>query len=243
MMFGKEAPGLRNLSLSSRVAVTGFLALAGIGYLFGYFNILLTYQMTDGQTGLSPADVKMVYHGSSNTALQRSIDGSMRQYFSSENNYNVVNDWILLGAGEATYGPVQQVFNLDCVSCHNSQTYAAANLVLEDFGDVEPYLRQDGGKSISRLVSLSHTHLLSTSVVVFVLVFIFSFSSYPVWLKLALPALAFLAIFLDIGSWWLTKFSPGFAILVIAGGALLGTSFGALSVLGLWDTWLGKKIE
>ena len=240
-MFWKDAPKLRSLSLPSKLAISAFLVLAGIGYIFGFLNILLTYQMTDGKSGLSAKDVELVYYGSPRTALERSIDGSMREYFSSDNNYNTVKDWILLGPDESTYGPVQRIFNNDCVSCHNSDSYAAAGLVLEQFSDVEPYLEKDTGKSIGRLVSLSHTHLLSTLVVVFLLVFIFSFSSYPNWLKTALYILGFFAITLDIGSWWLAKLAPGFAILVIVGGALLGTSFGALSVLGLWDTWFGKK--
>ena len=106
---------------------------------------------------------------------------------------------------------------------------------------VAPYLQKDTGKSISRLISLSHNHLLSTIVVVFLLVFVFSFSSFPDWLKMVLYILAFSAIVLDIGSWWLAKLAPSHAVLVIVGGVLLGTSFGALTLLGLWDTWFGKE--
>ena len=240
-MFWKDAPRLRSLGLASKVAISAFLALAGIGYVFGLLNIILTYQMTDGQSGLSLRDVQLVYFGSLNTSLDRSIDGTMREFFSSDADYDAVKDWVLLGGEEDTYGPVQNVFDNDCVQCHNSEFYSAAGLVLEGYDDVAPYLEKDAGKSVGRLVSLSHTHLLSTIVVVFILVFIFSFSSFPDWVKLTLYLLSFFAIFLDIGSWWLAKLGPGFAILVIVGGAMLGTSFGALSVLGLWDTWFGKE--
>ena len=241
-MFWKDAPRLRSLSLPSKLAVSAFLVLAGIGYIFGFLNILVSYQMTDGQPGLSAKDVELAYYGNrGETALEGTIDGSMRQYFSSDAKYNVVKDWVALGADENTYGAVQGVFNSDCVACHNSASYAAADVVLEGYVDIEPFLEQDTGKSISRLISLSHTHLLSTAVVVFLLAFIISFSSYPDWLKLVLYIVSFLAIFLDIGSWWLAKLAPGFAILVIVGGAMLGTSFGAMTVLGLWDTWFGKK--
>jgi uncharacterized membrane protein YfhO len=114
-------------------------------------------------------------------------------------------------------------------------------VVLEQFSDVEPLLARDTGKSYPRLISLTHTHLLSTLVVVFLLILTFSFTSYPNWLKATLYILPFLAIILDIGSWWLAKLAPGFAVLVILGGIFLGTSFGALSLLGLWDIWFGKK--
>ena len=42
-------------------------------------------------------------------------------------------------------------------------------------------LKVDTGESISRLIALSHTHILSTAVVVFLQVIIYSFSSYPEW--------------------------------------------------------------
>lgn len=34
-----------------------------------------------------------------------------------------------------------------------------------------------------------------------------------------------IAVFLDIGSWWITKVSEPFAYVVIIGGALMGISF------------------
>ena len=40
---------------------------------------------------------------------------------------------------------------------------------------------------------------------VFLLVFIMSFSSYPMWLKSVLAILSFVAVFLDVGSWWLAS--------------------------------------
>jgi len=241
-MFWKDAPRLGSLSLASKVAISLFLVLAGIGYIFGFLNIVVTYQMTDGESGLSVKDVELVYYGSrEGTALEGSIDGSMRSYFSSDSNYDATKEWIQQGADPDTYAPIQAIFDNDCVACHNSAGYAAADVVLEQFSDLEPLLKQDTGKSVNRLISLSHTHLLSTLVVVFIMMFIFSFSSFPDWLKFVGYVLPMFAIALDIGSWWLAKVAPGFAVLVIIGGAALGTSFAALTVLGLWDLWFGKK--
>jgi hypothetical protein len=203
-------------------------------------NIYVTYQMTDGEKGLSVKDVQLAYYGGNQTALDGSIDGSMRQYFSSDDDYQAMKDWIALGGDEATFAPIQAIIDMNCFACHNAD-YASANVELEDYEDVEALLVKDSGKPIPRLISLSHTHLMATLTLVFLLVFVFSFSSYPEWLKFALYMLAFFAIFLDIGSWWLAKLAPFFAVFVIIGGVLLGTSFGALSLLGLYDVWFGKK--
>lgn len=240
-MFWKDAPRLRSLGASSKVALSAFLILAGIGYIFGFLNILVSYQMTDGSAGLSVKDVQLAYYGSPQSALEGAIDGTMRSYFASDADYNTVKDWAAAGGQESAYAPVQAVFNNSCVSCHNSDDLVGG-IALANYADVAPLLQSDTGKSIPRLISLSHTHLLATLVVVFLLVFVFSFSSYPEWVKLVLASLSFFSIFMDIGSWWLAKLSPAFAIFVIIGGALLGTSFAALTVLGLWDLWFGKRV-
>jgi len=239
-MFWRDAPKLRSMSMASKLAISAFLLLAALGYLFGFLNIFVTYQMTDGTPGLSGKDVELAFYGSPGTALEGAIDGSMRSQFSSDANYQEVKEWIESGGTEVSFGPIQEIFDADAYECHSSETMAAGGLELNDYGDVEPLLAKDTGKSLTRLIALSHTHVLSLSVAIFLLVFIFSFSSYPEWLKMGIYIMSFSAIVLDIGAWWLAKFAPFFSVFVIIGGALLGTSFGVLIWLGLWDVWFGK---
>ena len=192
-------------------------------------------------SGLSIKDLELAFYGSARTALEGAIDGSMRVQFDSDANYSDVKEWVEAGGDEGSFEPIQETFATDCVECHGSETFAAGNLELDSYEGVEPLLEADTGKSISRLIALSHAHLLSVSVVVFLLVFIFSFSSYPEWLKMVTYLVAFFAVFLDVGSWWPAKLAPFFSIFIIIGGAaLLGTAFGTLSLLGLWDLWFGK---
>ena len=40
---------------------------------------------------------------------------------------------------------------------------------------------------------------------------------------------------MDIGCWWLTKLHAGFALGVVAGGALLGLAFAVLVLRPLWE--------
>jgi hypothetical protein len=48
---------------------------------------------------------------------------------------------------------------------------------------------------------------------------VFSLSATPRWFRATLIAMPFLAIWLDIASWWFTKWAPLFAYTVIGGGA------------------------
>jgi hypothetical protein len=52
-------------------------------------------------------------------------------------------------------------------------------------------------------------------------------------------SLPYLAIVLDIGSWWLTKYlDPAFAYVVFIGGAGMGLALTAQIFISLWDMWI-----
>ncbi len=54
----------------------------------------------------------------------------------------------------------------------------------------------------------------------------------------------FLFLFIDVASWWLTKFSPHFAWLVILGGTGLGLSLTYMWFISLYQMWvLPKKLD
>jgi hypothetical protein len=240
-MFWKESKGLNTLSKSSKTAVTAFLILIGIAYIFGFMNIYLTYSPVDKEKGLSINDIRYSFYGRREvTALEKSIDGSMREHFASDSEYNTVKAWIAAGAQEKDFGPVQTVFQNSCLTCHSADV-AVAGVVLDKYSNVEPYLQQDTGKSISRLVSLSHTHLFAILTVIFILTFIFSFTRFPDGVKQFIYGLAYFAVALDVGSWWLAKSSAKLASFVLLGGTLLAVSFILLILLSLYDMWLRKK--
>jgi cytochrome c5 len=240
-MFWRETKGLAGIPLASKLALTVLLVVAGAGYLLGFLNIYLTYSPVDQKPGMSLEDISMSFYGArGGTKLEKSIDGSMRQYLASDAEYQAVKDWLAGGATEMGFAQIKPIFDASCSSCHSTEA-AVADVVTADYADLAPLLKQDTGKSVPRLVSISHTHVLATLAVIFLLVFIFSFARYPQGLKGLVMVFAGLAILLDVGSWWLAKLSPALAILVILGGVSLALSFLALIVLSLVDLWFGKQ--
>jgi hypothetical protein len=164
----------------------------------------------------------------------------MRQYLASDAEYQTVKDWLAGGASEGGFQQVQPIIEASCSTCHSAEA-AVADVVTASYADLAPLLKRDTGKSVSRLVSLSHTHVLATLPVIFLLVFIFSFARYPQGLKGLVMVFASLAILLDVGSWWLAKLSPALAVLVLLGGLSLAVSFLVLIVLSLLDLWFGRQ--
>jgi len=240
-MFWQKTEGLGRLPLSSRLGLTAFLLIAGIGYLLGFANIYLSYSPVDQKPGMSIADVRIAFSGSpGSSTFEGSIDGTMRSYFASDADYRSVKDWLAAGAPEGGFAKVQPVLASSCTGCHSAGG-GAAGVSTASYADVKPLLAADTGKSVPRLVSLSHTHVLATLPVIFLLCLVFSFTLNRERLKAVVIVASFLAIVLDIGSWWLAKFVAALAPLVILGGVCLALSFLVLILLSLQDLWLRRK--
>jgi len=240
-MFWKDARGLAGIPVSSKIAITGFLIAAGIGYLLGFANIFLTYSPVDEKPGMSVRDVALAFYGKRETTrMEKAIDGSMKTYFTSEGDYKAVKAWLAAGGRETEFVQVKPIFDGSCGACHSTAA-KVANVVTEKYSDVSQYLAQDTGKPIERLVSISHTHMLATAPLLFLLAFVFSFTRYPEGRKALVMGFAFFALLLDIGSWWLAKLAAGLAVMVIVGGVFLALSFAALILMPLYEMWLGKE--
>ena len=94
-MFWKESKGLNNIPGSGKLAVTAVLVLLGLSYIFGFLNIYLTYSPIDKEPGMSITDIQIAFYGArEQTRLEKSIDGTMLEYFADDREYQTVKDWI-----------------------------------------------------------------------------------------------------------------------------------------------------
>ena len=242
-MFWNEKKGLRTLPVSSKIAVTSFLLLMGLAYIFGFLNIYFSYSPVDQRPGLSIDDIRFSFYGTgSGTVLEKAVDGNMKSHFKVDNDYNLVKEWMNNGAGKQEWDSVSGIFESSCVICHSSEN-ETAGVVLETYPDVVNYLKEDHGKSVSRLISLSHNHMFAIATAVFLLVFIFSFTLYSEKIKIIVYSISFFAIAADIGSWWLAKLSGSLAFLVVISGITLGITFVLLTILPLYELWLKKASD
>ncbi len=241
-MFYKEIKDLKKLSVSLKIAITSFLIIAGIGYILGFLNIYFTYSPVDKKPGLSLTDISLSFLGSGKTTkLEKAIDGSMHQYFENEKDYNEVKEWIISGGNKEQFSTIKKIIDPSCNECHSSKA-KVADVILESYDDIGQYLIKDTGKSLSRLVSISHTHILGILPIIFILTLIFSFTLYSERLKSFVIGFAFFSIVLDIGSWWIVKYFVVPVILIPIGGAFLALSFLMLIILSLFEMWI-KKVK
>lgn len=239
------ATGLPHLSLPIRTLYTGYILVIGIGLLMAGAQILLTHGMADGKFGISIDDIVYSYYGDrSNSKLETKLNGSMRDK-APENVKREIIMWAQTGASQAEWeSDVGAHFEQYCVQCHS---VIPAIPSFTTYDGVLPSAAVDTGETIDALARVSHIHLFGIAFIFFFVGYIFSqavgFSG--LWQStLIITPFAFLLI--DVLSWWLTKWYPGFAVFTIIGGfgyALASTIMLLASLYQMWIIPIRQRVK
>ncbi len=208
---------LPNLPTPLKALFAGYLLVIGVGLCMAGLQIMLTHGMADGKLGLSMDDIVYSYYGDRNgSKIASKLNGSMKDKAPLEVRLDIVK-WVNNGAPEAEWEPhYKGVFAQHCIMCHGQIPGISDFTKLEDVKKVAVI---NDGATIEGLTRVSHIHLFGIAFIFFFMGFIFSFAvNVPKWLKILAIAFPFGFLILDVFSWWLTKWSPGFAWLTIIGG-------------------------
>jgi hypothetical protein len=231
-------PSLRQLPLTLRTLFTSFLILIGVGYLMALSYMFLVDVDPHQKMGMGLiAGVEMKYHGTvGSSRLEAALRGSMADKL-EPNDRDAVMRWARDGASEVAYTAVKPIFDRNCAACHDPSSGLQVPS-LATFQDVQKLTRVDTGASVLQLARVSHIHLFGISIIFLLTGIIFSLSETPVWLRVSLVVIPYLAILADIGSWWFTKFIPVFGFVVVIGGAIWGLALAGQILIPLWEMWL-----
>jgi len=228
-------------SVSEKILDTIFLITIGIGTIFAVIYVYLTHEERDGKPGLSAEDIRIAYYGANQqTRLGAALHGPMAGNLPVAEKRKVIFDWLDHGHKQREFETrVAPILNKYCIMCHSAE--AGMGLPsLTSFADVSKLTEEDTGASILSLVRVSHIHLFGISFILFFLGRIFILCDMPVMVKRITVAIPFLAMLLDIFSWYATKLIPGFSYTVIIGGGLMVLSIGIQIVISIYQMWLFK---
>lgn len=231
---------LRSLSLPVRMLFTCFLLTIGIGYLFAILYLFLIDIEPHAHRGMGMIQaVIMKYYGQrGGTKLEAALNGAMGENITPASKKQLV-EWIRNGATAAEFASVQSIFIDNCAGCH-SKSSGLPIPPLTTYEEVTAYTRMDMGESIKRLIKVSHIHIFGMSFIFILTGAIFVLSEVKSGWRALLIAIPFVAIWMDIGSWWFTKLEPFFAYAVIIGGVLMGFALAAQIVLSIYEMWFKK---
>lgn len=229
------------LPYSVRVMYTATLLILGLGYLFALIHLFHTYSGKDGNPlTLSYEDIVIAYTGSGkDSRLESALRGSMSSMLPREETAALVT-WVKEGADSARFEKeVKPTLDRRCMTCHDGSNPHLPNL--NGFDNVKKVTERDTGAEVFTLVRVSHIHLFGVTFIFFLMGTIFSHAYVrPVWLKCAVIGLPFLALCLDVMSWYFTKLYHPFALVVMAGGGLQGASFAFMWFVSMWQMWFSK---
>jgi len=226
--------------LSMRTLFTGTLIVLGIGYLFAMLHIYNSHAGRDGNPGLSVEDVAIAYSGSKEaTRLEAAMMGPMSGMLPTDERGTIAG-WVHRGLDEKEFDDqIKPIMEKRCVACHDGSNPHIPNL--DGYEEVVETAQLDTGADIFTLVRVSHIHMFGLTFIFFIMGLIFSHAFFrPVWVKSVVVATPFLAIVIDIFSWYLTKLHPAFALIVIGAGGLMGLSFAFQWVVSMYQIWFYK---
>lgn len=234
-----------HLPMSLRVLFTMVLLVFGTAYLFAMINVWESHAGKDGDPMLTAKDLMISYGGNKEgTKLESALRGPMQSMLPADKRQTIF-DWLHSGAKQEEYDKIEPIMKDHCVTCHNPGTNPHLP-ELVTYEGVSKVTAKDEGMTIATLVRVSHIHLFAITFIFFIVGYIFTHAYVrPVWLKCIVIAVPFASLILDVASWYLTKIWPPFAWVVIGSGAFMGTSFGFMWLVSLYQLWfyrLPKKI-
>ena len=226
------------LPMGMRVLYSGTLIVLGIGYLFAMIHIFASHAGRDGNPSLSVNDLIIAYSGSkSDTRIEAALKGPMANMLPGEERNKIIA-WVRSGAEQATYptSGAEQIVEKRCLMCHNGSNPHIPNF--KAYEGIKQVAELDTGMDIFTLVRVSHIHLFGITFIFFIVSSIFCHSYIkPLWAKCIIIIIPFVAIIMDIGSWYLTKLYPPFAWVVMGSGALMGVAFATQWVISMYQMW------
>jgi len=227
---------------SQRVLYTAVLLILGGGYLFALLNVYFTYAGKAGGNPLmlSYQDIVVAYSGSGKgSRLESALLGPMATMLPADER-GVVMAWAAEGAKQPAFErDVRPIFDKRCMACHDGSNPHLPNL--GNFDIIKKVTEKDTGATLATLVRVSHIHLFGLTFIFFIMGLMFSHAYVrPVWLKCTIIAAPFVAIVLDVSSWYFTKLYNPFAWVVIGAGAMMGTCFACMWLVTMYQLWIAK---
>ena len=231
-------PLFYQLPPSLKILYTMVLIILGIGYLFSMIQVYEVHAGRDGAPGLSVDDIRIAYSGNPHSSrIEAALQGPMSSMASAADKGTIIS-WARKGSDTNAYETtIKPILTAQCYGCHDGSNPNLPNLTSYD--NVQKVSVIDTGVSTVSLVRVSHIHLFGLCFIFFVLGIIFTHSYVKRQvLKCIVIAAPFVAIILDIASWWLTKVSTPFAYMVMFGGALMAFSFAYQWTVSMYQLWL-----
>jgi len=229
---------------ASKLAISGFLLTVLLGALAA--ATLIGLQYSGKSHGFNVPQIENVIAHYHQSQLVGALKGSMYQYVADDNDITLIEGWINQGAAddELFQQQVLPILEYDCQSCHSrgsTKTGAMPNLPLSNFQDVSAFT--EAGYSWNKMAKSAHIHLFGIAFIILPLALLMAQTAFHSTVKNGLITVAWLALWLDIASWWLSKYSVIFVYSIVVAGGIELSAIALMCLLGLYFLWWGQQCK
>jgi hypothetical protein len=232
---------LGKLTTPKKALFTSFLLTIGIGYIMALLYLFLVDFDPHLKNGMNVVEaIDMKYGGQQGrTRLEVALRGVMSDRLDTGDKQEITQ-WIRDGATANGYEKMKPIFEKNCVACHSTKSGLPVP-PLTTFEEVLKVTQVDTGASISQLARVSHIHLFGIGIIFLLTGAIFALSGVSEKLRLTIIILPYVTIWADIGAWWITKYQPVFAYVVLIGGGFMGLALALQILISLWEMWFKNE--
>ncbi|PCJ21545.1 MAG: hypothetical protein COB02_02815 [Candidatus Cloacimonadota bacterium] len=230
---------LNQLEFSLKILISLVLICLCIGLIQGYLYLNLKSQNKDlKKTPLQQIEKR--FYVPKISILEYKIKGSMRKYLETEEEYNLVYQWIKKKGNDQFYTEkVAVIIEESCIDCHSPDEKAS----FADFTDYQTLKSTTIFSYKPYLISMlrkAHPHMLMIPFIFLPLSLLIYFTPLASGKKSLLINAPFIFILIDINSWFLTIFNKNFSIFILIGGGLQALIFFINLFICFYYLWIYK---
>lgn len=229
---------VQQLNVQAKTAISLFLLFVIVATISSV--ILLGLSLTGEKKGLNIPTISQIANKYATPELVGSMRGSMYEHVTEDGDIDLVSEWIEAGATkeDSNYADVAEIIKLDCADCHSkssTMSKAIPSMPFENYNQIKAHT--EAGYSWKKMSKQAHIHMYGISMFLIVVTLIFAYTTYKPYIRMTLIVTSFGGAFLDIFSWWFSKYNPSLVYFIyIMGGVMVGSIL-LMSLLILVNLW------
>jgi len=229
---------IQQLNFQAKTAISLFLLFIITATLSSV--ILLGLELTGKKEGLNIPTISQIKTQYTTPEIVAAMRGSMYDEVTEDEDIELIEMWIKSGASDKheSYKDVAEIIRLDCADCHSkssTMSKAISSMPFDTYEEIKSHT--EAGYSWSKMSKQAHIHMFGISMFLIVLTLIFSYTTYKSYVRITLIVTAYGGAFLDIFSWWFSKYYAGLVYLIFGMGGLMIGSILLMSFLILINLW------
>ncbi|MDD3342988.1 MAG: hypothetical protein PHR87_05370 [Sulfurospirillaceae bacterium] len=229
---------IQNLNTQAKTAISLFLLFVITATISSV--ILLGLELSGQKDGLNIPTISQIQNKYTMPSLVAAMKGSMYKEVTADEDIETVHHWIKEGAKQEgeLYNDAWKIIQSDCTNCHSKTSKMSKAIPSMPFDTYEQVLTHtDAGYSWSKMSKQAHIHMFGISTFLILISLLFAYTTYKESIRTAFIIASFGGAFLDIFSWWFSKFIPELVYIIFTMGGVMVTSILLMSLLVLANIW------